>query len=123
LNGLAAAIHSGMRFVDVWSVAPSEAREFNGAMCSMRSNAFWLRRLAHVLDRPVAGYVTGLRHPFALWDWWPQLLALAGLAPAESSLPAAHVLFHGGRPIPRASYCRPRSNRVDAFVEHALTLR
>ena len=118
LEGLAAAIRRGMRFVDVWSVAPSQAREFNGAMCSMRSNAFWLRRLAHILHRPVPGYVTGLRHAFALWDWWRQLLALAGLAPAASSLPATEVLFNGGRPIPDASYCRPA-----AFVEHGLTQR
>lgn len=107
LKGLAAAIRSGMRFVDVWSVAPSQVREFNGAMCSTRSNAFWLRRLAHILHRPVAGYVTNLRHAFALWDWWRQLLALAGLAPPSGSLPATVVLFHGGRRIPHASYCRP----------------
>lgn len=118
LEGLAAAIRSGMRFVDVWSVAPSQAREFNGAMCSMRSNAFWLRQLAHILHRPVAGYVTGLRHAFALWDWWRQLLALAGLAPTAGSFPATDVLFRGGRPLPDASYCRPA-----AFVEHALTRR
>ena len=122
LQELAAGIRSGMRFVDVWSVAPNEAREFNGAMCSIRSNALWLRRLAHILHRPVVGYVTGLRHAFALWDWWRQLLALAGLAPAASPLPAADVLFRGGRPIPRASYCGPRSNGAVAFVERALTL-
>jgi hypothetical protein len=84
----------------------------------MRSNAFWLWRLAHILHRPVPGYVTGLRHAFALWDWWRQLLALAGLAPAAGSLPATEVLFNGGRPIPDASYCRPA-----AFVEHGLTQR
>ncbi len=123
LEGLAGAIRRGMRFVDVWSVAPSEAREFNGAMCSIRSNAFWLRRLAQILHRPVAGYVTGLRHAFALWDWWRQLLALAGLAPAAGSLPAKDVLFHGGWRIPSASYCRPRSNRLAAFVEQGLPLR
>ena len=123
LNGLAAAVRSGMRLVDVWSVAPSAAREFNGAMCSARSNAFWLRRLAGILHRPVNGYVTGLRHAFALWDWWRQLLALAGLAPAVGALPATEVAFHGGRPIPYASYCGPESNGLVPSVELALPRR
>jgi hypothetical protein len=123
LEGLAAAIRSGMRFVDVWSVSPTEAREFNGAMCGMRSNAFWLRRLAQILRRPVAGYVTGLRHAVALWDWWRQLLALAGLAPGAGAFPATQVDFRGGLPIPDASYCGPRSKRPDSYVEHALALR
>ena len=34
LGTLAAEIRSGMRFVDVWSVAPSESHEFRGATCS-----------------------------------------------------------------------------------------
>jgi pimeloyl-ACP methyl ester carboxylesterase len=106
LKGLAAAIRGGMRLIDVWSVAPTEAREFNGAMCSISSNALWLRRLARILHRPMPGYVTGLRHAFALWDWWRQLLALAGLAPSAGTFPATEVIFHGGRPIPYASYCR-----------------
>jgi pimeloyl-ACP methyl ester carboxylesterase len=123
LNGLAAAIRGGMRLVDVWSVAPTAAREFNGAMCSIRSNAFWLRRLARILHRPVPGYVTGLRHAFALWDWWRQLLPLAGLAPSAGTFPATEVVFQGERPIPHASYCRPRSNRLAASVERTLAQR
>jgi pimeloyl-ACP methyl ester carboxylesterase len=105
LAGLAAAMRHGMRLLDIWSVAPMEAHEFNGGMCSPRSNAVWLRALARILHRPVTGYVTQLRHAFALWDWWRQLLALATLAPAEDTLPATPIIFRADQPIPPASYC------------------
>jgi len=79
-------------------------------MRSIRSNAVWLRKLARVLRRPVVGYVTELRHAYALWSWWRQLLALARLAPpARAALPATAVTFKSGRPIPAASYCVDRS--------------
>lgn len=105
LRGLARAIRRGMRLLDVWSVSPVETREFNGAMCAVRSNALWLRRLAALLHRPTIGYVTELRHAVALWDWWRQLLALAGIAPASGSLPAAAITFRAARPIPASSHC------------------
>ncbi|HEY8030735.1 MAG TPA: hypothetical protein VIE38_14665 [Gaiellaceae bacterium] len=106
LAGLAAEMRHGMLLVDVWSVASAQAREFNGGMCSVRSNAFWLQRLARILHRPVTGYVTQLPHAVALWDWWRQLLALASLAHASDGLPATAITFSPGRPIPVASYCR-----------------
>ena len=105
LAGLATEIRRGMRFVDVWSVGASAAREFNGAMCSRLANSFWLRRLAGLLHRPVTGYVTRLQHATALWDWWRQLLALAGLATAKRPLPATAFRFRAGRPIQPGSYC------------------
>jgi pimeloyl-ACP methyl ester carboxylesterase len=105
LAGIAAEIRHGMRFVDVWSIGANAAREFNGAMCSKLANAFWLRRLARLLHRPVTGYVTRLRHATALWDWWRQLLALAGLATAERPLPATAFRFRAGTPIQPGSYC------------------
>lgn len=105
LAGLAAAMNHGMRLLDVWSVAATEAHEFNGGMCSMRSNAYWLQRLARILHHPVTGYVTELRHAVALWDWWRQLLALAALAPAKGTLPATAITFRAGHPIPSVSYC------------------
>jgi pimeloyl-ACP methyl ester carboxylesterase len=105
LAGLADAIRDGMRLIDVWSVAPAEAHEFNGGMCSIGSNALWLQRLARILRRAVTGYVTQLPHAVALWDWWPQLLALAALAPASGTLPATAFTFRPGQPIPAASYC------------------
>jgi pimeloyl-ACP methyl ester carboxylesterase len=106
LAGIAAAIRHGMRFVDVWSVGAKEAREFNGAMCSKVANAFWLRRLSRILHRPVTGYVTRLQHARALWDWWRQLLALAGLTTTRDPLPAAAYRFRAGEAIRAGSYCR-----------------
>lgn len=105
LAGLATEIRRGMRFVDVWSVGTRAAHEFNGAMCSRLANAFWLRRLATLLHRPVTGYVTRLQHATALWDWWRQLLALAGLATAKHPLPAVAFRFRAARPIQAGSYC------------------
>jgi pimeloyl-ACP methyl ester carboxylesterase len=105
LAGLAAAVRNGMRLIDIWSVAPVEEHEFNGGVCSLRSNAVWLRSLARILHRPVTGYVTRLRHAFALWDWWRQLLAVARLASAEGALPATPIIFRAKQPIPPASYC------------------
>lgn len=116
LAGLAAAMRHGMRLVDVWSVAAAEAHEFNGGMCSMRSNAFWLRRLARILHRPVTGYVTQLRHAFALWDWWRQLLALAALAPPSGRLPATTITFRAGHRIPSASYCSHASGTTTTHL-------
>lgn len=95
-----------MRFVDVWSVGAKAAREFNGAMCAGHANAFWLRSLSRILRRPVTGYVTHLQHARALWDWWPQLLALAGLTTTRDPLPAAGYRFRAGEALPSGSYCR-----------------
>lgn len=105
LAGLASEIRHGMRFVDVWSVGTNAAREFNGAMCSKLANSFWLRRLARILHRPVTGYVTHLQHATALWDWWRQLLALAGLAATKHPLPAMAFRFRAGEPLQPGSYC------------------
>ena len=124
LAGLAVAIRHGMRLLDVWSVSPSEAREFNGAMCSIRSNAFWLRRLASILHRPVTGYVTQLPHAVALWDWWRQLLALSALTPSSGTLPATAITFRPERPIPARSYCGgPLNGSAGAFVDPVLRRR
>lgn len=105
LGTLAAEIRSGMRFVDVWSVAPSESHEFRGATCSWSANAHWLARLATILHRPVNGYVTRLRHAYALWDHGRGVLQLAGIAAGGPPLPARTPKFrpHGG--VPRGSYC------------------
>jgi hypothetical protein len=105
LATLAADIRSGMRFIDVWSVAASETYEFRGATCSVDANARWLAQLAAVLNRPVKGYVTELRHAHALWDHGRGVLQLAGIDTGGPSLPARTVRFrpHGG--VPRGSYC------------------
>lgn len=106
LDGLALDVRRGMRLVDVWSLAPSATREFRGAMCSLRSNVFWLHRLASILNRPVTGYVTRMRHAYALWYWWADLVRLADLAPGKSTMPARAIILRGSRPIPSGSYCR-----------------
>ena len=86
LAGLAKAIESGTRFVDIWSVSPAEKREFRGATCSPTANARWLSALATVLDRPLTGYVTELGHAYALWDygaasWASRASVMPGLRP------------------------------------------
>ena len=105
LATLAAHIRSGMRFIDVWSVAGSEAHEFRGATCSWNANARWLSRLATILDRPVTGYVTELRHAYALWDHGRGVLQLAGIRAAGPPLPARSVQFHPHSRAPGGSYC------------------
>lgn len=105
LDGLAAAIRTGMKLVVVWSTSPSEQREFVGATCSREANAQWLSDLAGVLGRPVTGYVTQLRHAHALWNFGQGLLAVAGLAKAPRPLPARQVVFAPGGGVPPGSYC------------------
>lgn len=105
LGTLAADIRAGMRFVDVWSVAPSETREFRGATCSRDANARWLARLASILQHPVTGYVTRLRHAYALWEHGRSVLELAGIGAGSPPLAARKVRFRPGAPAPRGSYC------------------
>jgi hypothetical protein len=105
LAGLAAHIRSGMRFIDVWSVAASESREFRGATCSWNANAHWLAQLATTLHRPVTGYVTELRHARALWDHGRGVLRLAGIDAGGPSLPARSVQFRPHAGVPGGSYC------------------
>ena len=105
LNGLAAAIRSGTRFVDIWSISANQKREFNGATCTAAANARWLHALAIDLGRPVTGYVTQLRHADALRNWWREVLAFARLDRPYRSFPARAIAFPPGAPIPRASYC------------------
>jgi hypothetical protein len=105
LATLAADIRSGMRFVDVWSVAASEAYEFRGATCSWNANARWLARLATLSGRPVTGYVTHLRHAFALWDHGRGVLQLADIHTSGPPLPTRAVRFRPHAGVPRSSYC------------------
>jgi hypothetical protein len=105
LAGLAAHIRSGMRFVDIWSLAPSEAHEFRGATCSVDANARWLGQLATVAGHPVAGYVTQLQHAHALWEHGRSVLRLAAIGRPQKPLPARRVLFQPGAAVPADSYC------------------
>jgi len=105
LDGLAAAIRDGLRFVDLWSTGAAEKREFNGATCSPTANAQWLSSLATVLQRPVTGYVTQLRHAEALRNWWREVLALAGLDRPYRHLSVQAITFLPGGTLPSGSYC------------------
>lgn len=105
LAALAALIRGGMSFVDVWSVAAGEQREFRGATCSRLANAQWLSALAGLLGRPVTGYVTHLPHAHALWDRGQGLLALAGIRPTARPLAARRVTFTPGGGVPAGSTC------------------
>jgi hypothetical protein len=105
LDSLAGEIRSGMRFIDVWSLSASEKREFLGATCSLAANARWLGQLATRLDAPVTGYVTHLRHAYALWYYGRGLLGLAGLWTAPPPRTANALTFKPGRPPPKLSYC------------------
>jgi hypothetical protein len=105
LDGLATAIRGGTRFVDVWSVAPAERREFAGATCGIDANARWLGNLAGLLGAPVEGYVTHLGHAHALWNHGGSLLRLAGFAPKALPLAARTIVFRPGAPVSPGSYC------------------
>lgn len=105
LATLAADIRRGMRFVDVWSVAASEVREFRGATCSEDANARWLSQLATIAGHPIAGDVTELPHAHALWDHGRSVLRIAGIGPTTPPLPARRVLFQPAAPAPASSYC------------------
>jgi hypothetical protein len=105
LGRLAADIRSGMRFIDVWSTAPSEVHEFRGATCSVDASARWLAQLASIAGRPVAGYVTQLPHAHALWNHGRSVLRLAGIGRGAPPLPARRVLFRPGATPPASSYC------------------
>ena len=105
LGRLAAKIEAGMRFVDVWSVAPSETHEFRGATCSQDANARWLAQLATILQHPITGYATKMRHAHALWEHGRSVLALAGIGAGAPPLAARAVRFLPGAPAPAGSYC------------------
>jgi hypothetical protein len=105
LATLAADIRSGMRFVDVWSVAASETHEFRGATCSLDANARWLAQLATLRGRPVTGYVTRLHHAYALWDHGRVVLRLAGIQTGAPPVPARAVQFRPDGSVPSGSYC------------------
>jgi pimeloyl-ACP methyl ester carboxylesterase len=111
LNGIAAAMDRGMRFVDVWSVAASEQREFRGATCSEAANAQWLAELATLRAQPVTGYVTHMRHAHALWDHGATVLALAGLGRSRRDVAAFHQFdFRPDEALPEGSYCQAASS-------------
>ena len=97
LATLAADMRAGMRFIDIWSLAPSEVQEFRGATCSEDASARWLGQLATVAGHPVAGYVTQLQHAHALWNHGRSVLRLAGIGHGSTAAAGAPRAVPAGR--------------------------
>ena len=97
VSGLARLVRGGTKLDVVWSVAPGEQREFNGATCNRTADADVLLRLAAVLKRPVSGWVTMARHGHDLWDHGPALV--------RGQIPGRQVIFQPGSAIPPGATC------------------
>ena len=63
-----------------------------------------VKRLLNKVFR-VAGYVTELKHAFALWEHGRSVLRLAGIGRRVPPLLAHRVLFRPSAPAPAGSYC------------------
>ncbi len=97
VNGLARLVETGTRLIVIWSVSPTERKEFNGATCNRNANAGVLLRLANALGRPVPGWVTLSRHGHDLWDY--------GTAIIRGHEPGRRATFRPGGAIPAGSVC------------------
>ena len=95
--GLATLVRQGTKPTVIWSIAPDERREFNGATCSENANAGAVARLAAALRRPVAAWVTQSRHGHDLWDSGRRIMA--------GQPPGRKVVFRPGDGVPRGSTC------------------
>jgi hypothetical protein len=95
--GLAELVRAGTQLTVVWSIAPDEKREFNGATCNAGADAGVLADLATALGRPVAGWVTMSRHGHDLWDSGRQIMA--------GRPPGREVSFEPGGALPPGSTC------------------
>src|SRR5262245_12131341 len=97
VDGLARLVADGTQLTVIWSVAPEERREFNGATCDRNANAGVLLRLASVLHRRVPAWVTLSRHGHDLWDHGNSILS--GHAPGR------RVFFSPGGAVPPGAVC------------------
>jgi pimeloyl-ACP methyl ester carboxylesterase len=97
VDGLARLVAGGTQLTVIWSVAPDERREFNGATCDLDANAALLLRLANVLHRPVPAWVTLSRHGHDLWDHGDSILS--------GREPGRQVFFRPGGAVPSGAVC------------------
>lgn len=97
VDGLAELVATGTRLQVIWSIAPDEEREFNGATCNLAANATTLQRLANALAEPVPGWVTTNRHGHDLWDHGREIL--------RGELPGKKVVFRPGGTVPPRAVC------------------
>jgi hypothetical protein len=95
--GLAELVRNGTQLTVVWSIAPDEKREFNGATCDASADAGVLASLAAALDRPVTAWVTMSRHGHDLWDSGRQIMA--------GRPPGRELSFEPGGALPPGSIC------------------
>ena len=94
---LAQLVEAGTRLQVIGSVAPDEAREFNGATCNHAANAAVLQEVADRLGQPVPGWVTTNRHGHDLWDHGRRII--------RGDLPGTKVVFRPGGAVPTAAVC------------------
>jgi pimeloyl-ACP methyl ester carboxylesterase len=72
---LAQLVRSGTQLTAVWTVSPAEQREFRGATCGLHATAATLARVAVLLGRPVAAWVSQAKHGHNLWDHGRDIVA------------------------------------------------
>jgi hypothetical protein len=99
VSGLARLVREGTQLIVVWSIAPQERREFNGATCNASANADDLAQLATMLGRPIRAWVTESRHGEDLWDSGRRLLSAIPLPPGRE------VAFEPRGALPAGSTC------------------
>ena len=95
--GLAELVRTGTELTVIWSIAPDEREEFNGATCDANADAGVLGALATALGSSVSGWVTESRHGHDLWDSGRRILA--------GRPPGREVLFRPGGGLPSGSTC------------------
>ena len=98
-SGLAAAVRAGTRLTAVWTISEHERRFFQGATCGPRAMASTLLRVANLLRRPVAAWVTRELHGRNLWQHGREIVA--------GRNPGRRVVFRPGGRIPPTAACRP----------------
>ena len=96
-RGLAQLLASGTRLTVVWSVAPGEKREFNGATCDLDANAKILAQVSATAERPVEAWVTQSRHGHDLWDSGRRIMA--------GDPPGRRVIFEPDGFVPPGATC------------------
>ncbi len=115
LDGLAQLVRQGTQLTVIWSISPSEQREFGGATCNQTANAGVLMQLASTLQRPVVGWVTQSKHGYDLWN--------RGRAIIAGKIPGRAVTFQPDAPLPpgrpASRFLRPRA-QVRFLPTHGL---
>jgi pimeloyl-ACP methyl ester carboxylesterase len=97
VSGLASLVRDGSQLTVIWSVAPGELREFNGATCNSDANAAILAKVATTLGRPVTAWVTQSKHGHDLWD--------SGRRIMNGRPPGKKMFFLPGGGLPPGSTC------------------